>query len=116
MNVRKGIETGRRIIAEQNIDIDAAKMAMKSMHPNVPSDQLEIAVIIQVASISELRAPFTVDSVAEQMADKSGAFPWAGPVGNGLSLDHYRDKFRDMARDALFLREVIGLDAGEAGR
>lgn len=109
MNVREGIETGRRIVAERGIDIDAAKMAMKSMHPHIASDQLELAIIMQIASISELHGPFTVDSVAEQLADGSGAFPWNGPVGNGLSLDYYREKFRDMARDTLFLRQVLGM-------
>lgn len=108
MNVHDGLIVGRQIVAERGIDLEAAALAYKSMHPQVGPDMLETALILEIASLSELHAPFTVDSVAQQMADRSGAFPWNGPVGNGLSLEYYQGKFRDMAREALFLRDLLG--------
>lgn len=108
MNVRDGLIVGQQIVTEHGIDLAAAKLAYKSMHPQVSSDMLETALILEIASLSELTGPFTVDSIAEQLANQSGAFPWNGPVGNGLSLEYYQGKFRDMAREKLFLRDLLG--------
>ncbi|MEV2222640.1 hypothetical protein AB0E01_22510 [Nocardia vinacea] len=113
MNPREGLLVGRRLIAEHGIDLDSAKLAFKSMYPQVPHDQIELALTLTVAQLSELRPPFTVDSVAEQMADTSGAFPWNGPVGNGFTLEEYRGRFRDMARDRIFLAKQLGYPADQ---
>lgn len=109
MNVRDGIARGRRIIAEQRLDLDSAKTVLKSLHPDLSPQQIELGLAVQVAALAELHGPYTIDSVAEQMANRSGAFPWNGPVGNGLTLDHYQQEFRRMAHEALLLREALGL-------
>lgn len=112
-NAHEGIELGRRIIDERGIDLTAASLAYKSMHPRVDSAMVELALTLEVATISRLQPPFTVDSVAQQIADESGAYPWDGPVGNGFTLAEYRDRFRGIAREKLFLRTQLGLDIEE---
>jgi hypothetical protein len=112
MNAAEGLVVGQRIIAERGIDLDAAKLAYKSMHPQVSPEIVELALTLEIATLTELHEPFTVDSVAEQMANQSGAFPWNGPVGNGLALTEYQERFREYAREKLFLRQILGLDEG----
>lgn len=114
MNVRDQIAAAQQVIADRGIDLEAAKLAYKSMHPQLEADRIELALTMEVSIISTLHPPFTVDSVAKQIADTSGAFPWDGPVGNGFTRDEYRDRFRDMAREKIFLAKQLGMDgAGE---
>ncbi|WP_405137458.1 hypothetical protein [Nocardia sp. NBC_01388] len=108
-NPGEALIVGRRILTERGIDIGAAKLAFKSNHPQVANEWIETAISLKVAAFSQRRPPYTVNSVAEQMADSDGAYPWSGPVGNGLTLDHYRGKFRDYARDELFLMRQLGI-------
>lgn len=112
-NTHEGIALGRRIIDEHGIDLAAASLAYKSMHPRVDPGMVELALTLEVATISRLQPPFTVDSVAAQIANESGAYPWDGPVGNGFTLAEYRDRFRGIAREKLFLRTQLGLDIEE---
>ncbi|MGI5223025.1 hypothetical protein [Nocardia sp. CA-290969] len=108
MNPREGLAVGRRIIAERGIDLAAAGLAYKSMHPQVDPAQVELALTLEIAILSELKPPITVESVAQQMADNSGAFPWDGPVGNGFTREEYRERFREMARPKVFLSQQLG--------
>ncbi|MFJ4653792.1 hypothetical protein ACIP5Y_21205 [Nocardia sp. NPDC088792] len=108
-NPREAVEVGRRILANRGIDISAAKLAFKSNHPQVTDEWIEPAIALQVASFSRWLPPYTVGSVAEQLANTEGAFPWDGPIGNGLTVNEYQSKFRDMARDQLFLMHQLGM-------
>lgn len=58
--------------------------------------------------------PRTRDSIAQHLADRSGAFPWAGPVGNGLTLDQYRDAFRQQADTVITWAIRLGLPQKDA--
>lgn len=115
MNVQDGLIAGARIIEERGIDLEAAGLAYKSMHPQVEGEMVRTALTLEIAELSELHGPWTVDALAEQMANRSGAFPWEGPVGNGLSLEYYQGKFREMAREKLFLRDLLGFADEPAG-
>lgn len=106
------ITAARALIRERGIDFAAARLAYKSMHPQIKHDQIDLALTMEVGTISKLLPPFTVDSVAEQIANRSGAYPWDGPVGNGFTVAEYQERFRAIARDTVFLMGQLGfLDA-----
>ncbi|MBM4570334.1 hypothetical protein GS489_07960 [Rhodococcus hoagii] len=75
-------------------------------HPGNPSTSRSSA---PSASGSTSERPWTTDSVAEQLANQSGAFPWNGPVGNGFTVAEYQNRFREMAREHLFTWRQLGL-------
>lgn len=106
--VHEALLAAKAVIAERGIDLASARLAYKSMHPQVDSNQIDLALTMEVATIVKLGEPFTVESVARQIADESGAFPWDGPVGNGFTLDEYRERFRVIARDKVFLMGQLG--------
>lgn len=109
MSAADAVANGQRILAERGVDIVAARMALKSMHPNLAVDLVDTTLAIEAAIAVKLRAPYTADSVAEQLANESGAFPWNGPVGNGLTLREYQSRFREIANEHLFIGRQMGL-------
>ncbi|GAB4590142.1 hypothetical protein [Nocardia sp. IFM 10818] len=105
----ESIQRARALLAEHDIDVSRYKCVFKSLHPQVADDQIELGILMEVASFTYAQPPYTVDSVAEQMANRAGAFAWQGPVGNGFTMETYRNKFREYARDQLFLMRQLGL-------
>jgi hypothetical protein len=89
------------------VDIESGTRMCKALHPQVENDSVGVMLALTAAAIDLLDPPYTVESVAEQTANKSGAFPWKGPVGNGLTLKHFQDSFRKMARDTLTLGKAL---------
>ncbi|NKZ93741.1 hypothetical protein GS966_28880 [Rhodococcus hoagii] len=83
------IERARTYVVERNIDIAAARPAFISQYPQLaraPRESIDFTIIGTIGIWLNVRAPWTTDSVAEQLANQSGAFPWNGPVGNGSQL------------------------------
>lgn len=109
MSAAESVADGQRILVERAVDITAARMALKSMHPRLSPDLIDTTLALEAAIVVKFRAPFTADSVAEQIANESGAFPWDGPVGNGLTLKEYQSRFRDIANEHLFIGRQMGL-------
>lgn len=107
--ISDALTAAEKIIAEHGIDLDDAIMAYQSMHPQLNRADARFTLRLEIASMSDLDAPYTTDSWAQQMADKSGAFKWSGPVGNGFTLDEYRDRWRRIAAEKLFLGRQVGL-------
>ncbi|NKU37733.1 hypothetical protein GS887_27805 [Rhodococcus hoagii] len=90
------IERARTYVVERNIDIAAARPAFISQYPQLaraPRESTTSRSSAPSASGSNVRAPWTTDSVAEQLANQSGAFPWNGPVGNGFTVAEYQNRF-----------------------
>lgn len=109
MTALKQVENGRRILKERGVDMAAARMALKSLHPQLKPLMLDTVLAMEAVIASKLQAPFTADSVAEQLANESGAFPWHGPVGNGLTVSEYQSRFREIADEHLFIGRQMGL-------
>ena len=110
------LQHAREVVEERAINLESHRCALLSLHPHLPKENsqlLDTALLAQVGVILTLSGPWTVDSVAQQLADQYGAFPWDGPVGNGLTLDYYRSRFREMARENLFLGRQMGLIPAE---
>lgn len=106
---QQGLLDGQRVIESRGLHLNSVMSAYKSMHPQVSDDMIEVTLILEVAMLSKLHTPFTTESVAEQIADESGAFPWNGPVGNGLTVAEYQSRFREIAEEKLFLGRKLGL-------
>ena len=107
------LERARQALADRSIETSDAVCAFRSLHPHVASHLAETGMLLEVASFLNVDPPYTVDSIAEQMANRAGAFPWDGPVGNGMTLAYYRSEFRRFARDQLFLMQQLGLAGGD---
>ncbi|MBM4707170.1 hypothetical protein GS455_26900 [Rhodococcus hoagii] len=106
------IERARTYVVERNIDIAAARPAFISQYPQLARAPRESTTSRSSATIGiwlNVRAPWTTDSVAEQLANQSGAFPWNGPVRNGFTVAEYQNRFREMAREHLFTWRQLGL-------
>lgn len=107
--VLTALHQARRHIAERRIDLTVAHTAYQSMHPQIGTEQIDLALTLEVASILQLHAPYDIESVARQIANRSGAFPWDGPIGNGLTLEYYQSRFREMASEKVFIGKLLGL-------
>ncbi|MBM4509422.1 hypothetical protein GS421_08435 [Rhodococcus hoagii] len=95
------IERARTYVVERNIDIAAARPAFISQYPQLaraPRESIDFTIIGTIGIWLNVRAPWTTDSVAEQLANQSGAFPWNGPVGNGFTVPSIRTVPRDGPR------------------
>jgi hypothetical protein len=102
----------RRVVSERGIDLVAARSVMRSMYPQLidsPDDRVDLGTLAQIGIIIGLPKPHTTEAIAQHLANTSGAFPWEGPVGNGLTLDYYQGKFREMAGEIVFLGRQFGL-------
>jgi len=110
--IAEQLDTARRVVTERGIDLTASRSVMRSMYPQLidsADERVDFAALAQIATIVGLPEPHTTDAIARHLADTSGAFPWEGPVGNGLSLDYYQGKFREMAGELVFLGRHFGL-------
>lgn len=111
------LDNARKIAQDRGIDIPAMRPIMRSMYPQLhrsADEMVDMGTIGQIAIISELQPPHDMGSVARQLADRHGAFPYDGPVGNGLTLEYYQGKFREMAEELLFLGKRLGLVEGDS--
>lgn len=110
MNAIEQLMEGQRILDDFHVDLPSARQAAISLHPqlagNVSGQDMTLAVAAYTAHHAP--KPLAKETMAEHIADESGAFPWAGPVGNGLSLDEYQERFREMAAEHLFLAQQMG--------
>ena len=116
MSVMEQLAHARKVVAERGIDLPSLRCALISLHPHLSNESpqlLDTALLGEAAIILSLAEPWTVDSIARQLADQHGAFPWDGPVGNGLTMDHYRSRFREIAQETLFLGRQMGLIPAE---
>lgn len=111
MNAIAQLAEGQQILRDHNVDMDAARRATVSVHPRTAGNVTHQDMVLAAAAYSAAHAPrpVTKESLAKYIADRSGAFPWEGPVGNGLTLEHYQERFREMAADDLFLAQQMGL-------
>lgn len=118
MTIQDQLDHARAVLAERGVDLSAAFPAVRALHLRelaAASDEiLEELLLAHVAVILAVNPPYTLEHVARQCAESSGAFPWDGPVGNGLTLEHYQGRFREMAREHLFLADVLGLIPSES--
>jgi len=81
---------------------------VKKLHPQA-AENAELIIQLTEESHERLGIGFdvTADEYARALADKSGAFPYDGPVGNGMTKAHYQERFREMAAEHLMiLREM----------
>lgn len=88
---------------------------VKRLHPQA-AGQAEL--VLQLTQESHDRLGVGLDVTAEQyaraLANKSGAFPYDGPVGNGLTKAEYQHRFREMAAEHLMvLRELAAPEESE---
>ncbi|MGX4707694.1 hypothetical protein LZP97_26800 (plasmid) [Rhodococcus sp. DMF-1] len=107
--VLTAIAEARQVITARGIDLTVAHSAYQSMHPQISATQLDLALTAEVAIILQLSGPYDTESVARQIANRSGAFPWDGPVGNGLTPEYYQSCFREMASEKVFIGKLLGL-------
>lgn len=102
---------GHRILEEFHVDMHSARQAAISLHPILAGnrDGQDMALALAAYTAAHAPKPMAKETLAEHIANQSGAFPWSGPVGNGLTLDEYRSRFREMAAETLFLAQQMGM-------
>lgn len=111
MSAREQLVQGRRVLAEHGIDADAQVECARLVY----GDGLDPAAA-QIVAANEAHMwasaplPHTPERVARHICERSGAFPWEGPIGNGLSVGEYRDRLRGVAVEHLFAWRLLGLD------
>ena len=112
-NAIEQIAIGRAFIEENGVDLANSKPAVISLYPHLAGkdDHIELVLVTAayaVSGVDDLRG-LTVDTLAMHLANTSGAFPWDGPYGNGLTRDQYQNGFRTVAADYHFLAGQMGL-------
>jgi hypothetical protein len=110
MNVLEQTAFGLQVLDLFGVDAEKRRRVARVIHPKVKDEaEQDVMAGTWAYMFVETQEPLTVDNIARQFADKWGAFPWDGPVGNGLTRDHYRAKFREMADEHLFAWQQLGL-------
>lgn len=113
MNAMEQMQEGLRILDAHGITPEQYSRVARIVHPKIENaSQQEMLAGTWALTWSETQEPLTIDNVAKQLADNHGAYPWDGPVGNGLTREYYRAKFREMADEHLFAWLQLGLIEG----
>ena len=86
MSVMEQIELGKQVLIEAEVSQEIQRRAVRIIHPKVSDPAQQDYVAATWAYMwAETEEPLTLENVAKQFADKHGAFPWGGPIGNGVS-------------------------------
>ena len=81
---------------------------VKQLYPQaVANAELVLRLMGETHDRLSIDLDVTVEQYARALADTLGAFPYDGPVGNGLTKIHYQARFREMGVEHLLvLREL----------
>jgi len=89
---------------------------VKRLHPQFAENA---ELVLQLTSQSHDRLGIGLNVTAEEyarvLAEHSGAFPYDGPVGNGLSVAYYQERFREIAAEHLMILREKAAPEGDGG-
>lgn len=105
------IEHAQNYIANNNINLDTAIPALRSMHPQLDYPKARHTLVLMVASILQLNPPFETEALARQICGNSGAYPFDGPLPRSVpfTLDHYQTRWREMANEDILIGRLLGI-------
>lgn len=110
MNVQEQTIEGLKLLAAHGVEPERYRQVSRVLHPKVTDEAGQDMIAAMSANTwQQTEEPLTLDNVARQLADRHGAFRWAGPVGNGMTLSYYQSRFREMAEEHMFAWQQLGL-------
>lgn len=112
MTALEQIAEGRRVLALHNISVDRQLTAVRAAYPDKDFDRGMAQVVAASEAYDWLNAPepHDVETLAPYIAGEHGAFPWDGPVGNGLTVNTYQHHLRCIAGEHITAWRELGLD------
>ncbi|UXE03796.1 hypothetical protein SEA_OBLADI_73 [Gordonia phage ObLaDi] len=109
------LAAARAYIDEHGIDLAAAELEFKARHPHLSAEGVRLGLLVEIAIIIDIEAPFEVESLARRICAQSGVHPFDGPLParHPMTLRQYQNRWRDMARDHLALGRTLGIIPAE---
>lgn len=112
MSAAEQLRSGQEILDSRGITLNQGRQAVWDTWPDSKFDRsrAECVAAAEARSWSTTPQPHTVEAVARHIAKESGAFPWEGPVRNGLTVAKYQAHLRRIAADHIAMWQRLGLD------
>lgn len=112
MRAVEQLKAGQDILDSRDVPHAVRQQAAWDTYPDSRLDR-DTALLVAASAAefwSTTPQPHTEEAVARHICQESGAFPWGGPVGNGLTVAKYQAHLRRIAADHIAMWQRLGLD------
>lgn len=112
MRAIEDLKDGQDILDARNVPHAIRRRAAWGVYPAscLSADMALLVAASEAHFWSTMPQPHTAEAVAQHICRESGAFPWAGPVGNGMTVEAYQTHLRRIATNHLAAWKALGLD------
>lgn len=115
MRAIEDLKAGQDLLDAHSVPRAVREQAAWDTYPDskLSADMARLVAASEAHLWSTTPQPHTVEAVAHHIAKASGAFPWEGPVRNGLTVTTYQTHLRRIAADHIAMWQRLGLDTPE---